>query len=134
LYYNYLFSLFSTRGWTVPCIIIIFSVYFPQEVGLYPAVLFVPGLNGDVLAEVYETVLSRIASHGFFVFGLDYKFPIEQVKDRHNIQVKGNNLKEDINKFFQQYTWVCCVDLFLVNLFRKNTVLRIIITKAYNLH
>jgi hypothetical protein len=78
--------------------------------------------------------LSRIASHGFFVFGLDYKFPIEQVKDRHNIQVKGNNLKEDINKFFQQYTWVCCVDLFLVNLFRKNTVLRIIITKAYNLH
>jgi hypothetical protein len=62
------------------CIIIIFSVYFPQETGLYPAVLFVPGLNGDVLAEVYETVLYRIASHGFFVFGLDYKFPIEQVK------------------------------------------------------
>jgi hypothetical protein len=51
-------------------------------------------------------MLFRIASHGFFVFGLDYKFPIEQVKNRHNIQDKGNNLKEDINKFFQQYAWV----------------------------
>ena len=56
-------------------------------------------------------MLFRIASHGFFVFGLDYKFPMEQVKN------KGNNLKEDINKFFQQYTWVCCVDLFRVIFF-----------------
>lgn len=82
-------------------------------------------------------MLFRIASHGFFVFGLDYKFPIDQVKHRHDMQNKGNNLKEDINIFFQQYTWVCCVDLFLVNYFRKNIVLRIyniIITKAYNLH
>jgi hypothetical protein len=84
-----------------------------------PEGLFLPGLNGYVLAEFYETMLFRIASHGFFVFGLDYKFPMEQVKNRHNIRNMGNNLKEDINKFFQQYTWVCCVDLFLVNI-RKN--------------
>ena len=81
-------------------------------------------------------MLFRIASHGFFVFGLDYKFPMEQVKNRHNIRNMGNNLKEDINKFFQQYTWVCCVDLFLVNI-RKNTMLRIhgiVITKANKLY
>ena len=95
------------------CIIMIFSVYFPQESGLYPAVLFLPGLNGYVLAEFYETVLFRIASHGFFVFGLDYKFPMEQVKN------EGNNLEEDIDKFFQHYDWVCCIDLFRVICFQK---------------
>ena len=112
LYIFFLYVIQCINKHTFYCIIhvIIFLVYFPQEAGLYPAVLFVPGLNGDVLAEVYETVLLRIASHGFFVFGLDSKFPIEQVKNRHNTQNKGNNLKGDINEFFQQYIWVCCVD------------------------
>ncbi|XP_071175016.1 uncharacterized protein [Mytilus edulis] len=77
------------------------KVYFPQEAGTYPVVVFIGGLNGYILVELYETVLYRIASHGFIVFGIDYRFPADNVQFE-----KENNLQQDISKFFDQYTWL----------------------------
>lgn len=77
------------------------AAYFPQEAGTYPVVVFIGGLNGYILVELYETVLYRIASHGFIVFGIDYRFPADNVQFE-----KENNLQQDISKFFDQYTWV----------------------------
>lgn len=76
-------------------------VHFPLESGQYPAVVFVGGLNGLVIVEVYSTILQRIASHGFFVFGLDYRYPVE------TLESGGKKLKQDISKFFDEITFVC---------------------------
>lgn len=80
---------------------ILFTAYFPQDVGTYPVVLFLGGWNGYILVEFYETVLYRIASHGFIVFGIDNHFPVENLQFE-----KENNLQQDISKIFNQYTWV----------------------------
>ncbi|XP_061196820.1 uncharacterized protein LOC133205095 [Saccostrea echinata] len=77
--------------------------FFPLEVGDYPVVYFLGGLNTYVLAELYSTVLSSIASHGFFVFGVDYQFP---VYDDRYIPQKPNYGKQDIDKFFKELTWL----------------------------
>ncbi|VDI71522.1 Hypothetical predicted protein [Mytilus galloprovincialis] len=77
------------------------KVYFPLEPGFYPAVLFIGGFDTYVLAEYYETVLSRIASHGFFIFGIDYAFPLE----KQNL-INAGELKQDISKYFEQHAWL----------------------------
>lgn len=68
----------------------LFTAYFPQEVGTYPIVLFIGGWGGYILVEFYETVLYRIASHGFIVFGIDNHFPVENLQFE-----KENNLQQD---------------------------------------
>lgn len=72
-----------------------------MENGDYPVVIFLGGLNTYVLSELYTVVLSSIASHGFFVFGVDYQFPVYD--ERMQTQKYG---KQDIDKFFKQLTWV----------------------------
>jgi hypothetical protein len=81
----------------------IFPAFFPLEVDEYPVVFFLGGLNTYVIAEFYSTVLSDIASHGFFVFGVDYEFPVYD--DGHKSH-KPSYGKQDIDKFFKQLTWV----------------------------
>lgn len=78
-----------------------FPAFFPLEVGDYPVVFFLGGLNTYVLAELYSTVLSDIASHGFFVFGVDYEFPVYGDKFH-----KPSYGKQDIDKFFKELSWV----------------------------
>lgn len=80
-----------------------FPAFFPLEAGDYPVVFFLGGLNTYVLAELYTTVLSSIASHGFFVFGVDYQFPVYAQKLKPE---KNNYGKQDIDKFFKELTWV----------------------------
>ncbi|XP_056008965.1 uncharacterized protein LOC125663743 [Ostrea edulis] len=75
--------------------------FFPLEVGDYPVVFFLGGLNTYVLAELYSTVLSDIASHGFFVFGVDYEFPVYGDKFH-----KPSYGKQDIDKFFKELSWL----------------------------
>nr|XP_022337363.1 chlorophyllase-2, chloroplastic-like [Crassostrea virginica] len=86
--------------------------FFPLEAGDYPVVFFLGGLNTYVLAELYTTVLSSIASHGFFVFGVDYQFPVYAQKLKPE---KNNYGKQDIDKFFKELTW-------LENYFKNRTV------------
>ena len=80
-----------------------FPAFFPLEAGDYPVIFFLGGLNTYVLAELYTTVLSSIASHGFFVFGVDYQFPVYAQKFKPE---KHNYGKQDIDKFFKELTWV----------------------------
>ncbi|KAL3859429.1 hypothetical protein ACJMK2_009652 [Sinanodonta woodiana] len=51
------------------------KLYFPLPKNEFPVIFFVGGFDGVVLAEFYEITLRKIASHGFYVFGVDYKFP-----------------------------------------------------------
>ncbi|KAK3611442.1 hypothetical protein CHS0354_027167 [Potamilus streckersoni] len=51
-------------------------LYFPLPKNEFPVIFFVGGFDGVVLAEFYEIALRKIASHGFYVFGVDYKFPV----------------------------------------------------------
>lgn len=80
-----------------------FLAYFPQDAGTYPVILFLGGFNTIVLAEYYETFLYRIASHGFFVFGIDYEFPVDKISTEN----RGAKVGQDISKYFKQYEWVC---------------------------
>lgn len=80
------------------------SAFFPLENGDYPVVIFLGGLNTYVLSELYTVVLSSIASHGFFVFGVDYQFPVYDERMQFTKPQKYG--KQDIDKFFKQLTWV----------------------------
>lgn len=75
-----------------------------MENGDYPVVIFLGGLNTYVLSELYTVVLSSIASHGFFVFGVDYQFPVYDERQQFTKPQKYG--KQDIDKFFKQLTWV----------------------------
>lgn len=86
--------------------------FFPLENGDYPVVIFLGGLNTYVLSELYTVVLSSIASHGFFVFGVDYQFPVYDERMQFTKPPKYG--KQDIDKFFKQLTW-------LENYFRNRT-------------
>ena len=75
-----------------------FTVYFPQEPGAYAVVYFIGGLGGYAPVEFYSIFMSKLASHGFFVFGVDYAFPVEDEE--------GNTVGEDVNKYFAELSFV----------------------------
>lgn len=72
------------------------SVYFPQEPGEYAVLYFLGGLRAYLPVEFYSIFMSKLASHGFFVFGVDYAFPLED----------GHTFGEDLNKYFEELTFV----------------------------
>lgn len=76
-------------------------MYFPLELGDYAVIYFIGGLSSIVPAEFYSIFLTKLASHGFFVFGVDYDFPL--MGDRYG---KQPNLKQDINKYFEELEFV----------------------------
>ncbi|KAK3086072.1 hypothetical protein FSP39_013067, partial [Pinctada imbricata] len=76
------------------------KAWFPLDPGSYPVIYFIGGLGGYVQVELYSTVAYDIATHGFFVLGVDYKFPLES---GHFTASKG--LGEDLNKYVEQYKW-----------------------------
>ena len=76
-------------------------VYYPQKSGEYATVYFVGGLYSIVLAEYYSDFLRKIASHGFFVFGIDYDFPGKATGAEN-----GLNYRQDINVYFKQIDFV----------------------------
>lgn len=74
------------------------TVYFPLEAGDFAVIYFVGGLGGVVPAEGYSIFLSKVAAHGFFVFGVDYVFPAEN----------NGKLGEDVNIYFKELEFVSC--------------------------
>lgn len=78
-------------------------VFSPVMKGNYAPVFFVGGLNGYVIVEAYQIVQKKIASHGFVVIGVDYKFPVL----RNSSLKHEEGLGQDLNKFFDELTWVC---------------------------
>ena len=91
-----------------------FSVYFPSRADEYPVIYFIAGLNGYVWVEWYSLYLKMLASHGFFVIGVDYLFPVYSYTN-------NNKLSQDISKFFDEITFVsylficlCCLLAYLL--------------------
>ncbi|XP_067675645.1 cutinase 1-like [Haliotis asinina] len=78
------------------------KVFAPAVKGDYSAVFFVGGLNGYVPVEAYQIVQQKIASHGFVVIGVDYKYPIL----RNSSLEENEKLDQDLNKFFDELTWL----------------------------
>ena len=76
------------------------SVYFPAKTDEFPVIFYIGGLNGYVWVEWYSTYLRMLASHGFFVIGVDYIFPL--MSKTYNAQ-----LNQDISKFFKEIDFVC---------------------------
>ncbi|XP_046365508.2 uncharacterized protein LOC124141515 [Haliotis rufescens] len=70
--------------------------------GNYSPVFFVGGLNGYVIVEAYQIVQKKIASHGFVVIGVDYKFPVL----RNSSLKHEEELGQDLNNFFDELTWL----------------------------
>ena len=62
-------------------------------------IFFVGGLNGYIWAEWYSLYLKMLAAHGFFVIGVDYKFPLMS-------HFYNENLSQDIPKFFEELDFV----------------------------
>ncbi|XP_078616601.1 uncharacterized protein LOC144884917 [Branchiostoma floridae x Branchiostoma japonicum] len=53
------------------------KVYYPKKIDTYAVLFFTGGLLGYIPAESYSDVLTRVASHGFVVIGVDYlPYPI----------------------------------------------------------
>lgn len=73
------------------------KVYFPLEVGDYAVIYFIGGLSSIVPAEFYSIFLTKLASHGFYVFGIDYDFPVTEGRFGEKL-----GLGQDIEKYFQE--------------------------------
>ncbi|KAL8619031.1 hypothetical protein ACOMHN_020729 [Nucella lapillus] len=79
-------------------------VFFPIEEGDYPPVFFVGGLEGLIPSEMYVDVLTRLASHGFVVFGVDPRYPVSQ---RDSVSEHGDvTVGVDVTMLFKQYDWL----------------------------
>lgn len=71
-----------------------------MEPGNYGVIYYIGGLSSVVPAEAYTIVLSKISAHGFYVFGVDYYFPVEGRK----------KLGEDVNIYFEEIEFVSSFD------------------------
>ena len=73
-------------------------------------IFFVGGLNGYIWVEWYTLYLRMLAAHGFFIIGVDYKFPA-------NPHTYDNKLSQDVSKFFQEIdfvSWLCTCNWLLM--------------------
>jgi len=64
-------------------------------------IYFVGGLASLVPAELYSIVLNKVARHGFFVFGVDYDFPLA-AGAREGV----TDLGQDIGVYFRELEFV----------------------------
>ncbi|KAH3771470.1 uncharacterized protein LOC127845313 [Dreissena polymorpha] len=71
------------------------QVFFPQGAGEFAVVYYVGGLNTLVLTELYSIFLSKLASHGLFVFGIDYYFP-----------ANTGQFEQDIDIYFKEFDFL----------------------------
>ncbi|XP_060062450.1 uncharacterized protein LOC132543012 [Ylistrum balloti] len=82
------------------------KVFFPLKPDTYAAVYFIGGLGGLVPTETYEIFLSKVASHGFFVFGVDILFPAYSDSKRAS-KFPGKRTEGDtVEKLYSQLVWL----------------------------
>ena len=88
------------------------SVYFPSTTGdEFGTIYFVGGYNTLVLAEFYSVYLRKVASHGFYVFGIDYDYPLYQ--DRiDGTSSKPHEYDQDVDTYFKELEFVCLPILY----------------------
>ena len=96
----------------IVCVLSPFTAYFPLGPGNFSVIYYIGGLSSLVPAEAYSIFLSKLASHGFFVFGVDYYFPLS----------KGDNVGADIDIYLEELAFVSC-DIFLLLLGTKCLIL-----------
>ncbi|XP_035696755.1 uncharacterized protein LOC118430152 [Branchiostoma floridae] len=85
------------------------KVYYPKKIDTYAVLFFTGGLLGYIPAESYSDVLTRVASHGFVVIGVDYlPFPIPTppvgvIGDRAHRQGVGSHQSK---KYMEELQWL----------------------------
>lgn len=80
--------------------------YFPTSKGLYVPVVFVPGLYGAIYAEWYSDVLSKVASHGFIVIGVDPFWPASHVHtNRNHTTTTASVFKQEPEFMYRVVQW-----------------------------
>ncbi|OWF41093.1 uncharacterized protein LOC110462918 [Mizuhopecten yessoensis] len=80
------------------------KVFFPLKPDTYAAVYFIGGLGGLVPTEAYEIVLSKVASHGFFVFGVDALFPV--LSRSPSTSPGKQSVGDTVEKYYSQLIWL----------------------------
>ena len=80
-------------------------MYFPLAAGGgYATIYFVGGFYTLVLAEFYSIYLRKVASHGFYVFGVDYDYPLySKVLDQSSLP---KTVGQDIEIYFKELEFV----------------------------
>ncbi|KAH3768558.1 hypothetical protein DPMN_169773, partial [Dreissena polymorpha] len=64
----------------------------PQGADGFAVVYYVGGLNTLVIAQLYTILFLKLASHGLFVFGIDYYFP-----------ANTGQFEQDIDMYFKEF-------------------------------
>ncbi|XP_033763653.1 chlorophyllase-2, chloroplastic-like [Pecten maximus] len=82
------------------------KVFFPLKPDTYAAVYFIGGLGGLVPTETYEIFLSKVASHGFFVFGVDILFPVYSAHSTPQEASRRKNIGDALEKYYSQLIWL----------------------------
>ncbi|XP_013416535.1 chlorophyllase-1 isoform X1 [Lingula anatina] len=81
------------------------TAYFPTvNNGSFGVIFFVGGFYGVIWSENYSDILSKIASHGFIVIGMDPDWPA----DRNGLSsstIPSANYR-DMDKYFKMYDWL----------------------------
>ncbi|WAR12211.1 hypothetical protein MAR_026391, partial [Mya arenaria] len=78
----------------------LFLAFFPLGEGDFPVIYYIGGLSSLVPSELYSIILSKIAAHGFFVFGVDYYFPADSVKQ------DGQGVGDAVDVYFREFNFV----------------------------
>ncbi|XP_052818100.1 uncharacterized protein LOC128244124 [Mya arenaria] len=82
------------------------KAFFPLGEGDFPVIYYIGGLSSLVPSELYSIILSKIAAHGFFVFGVDYYFPADSVKQ------DGQGVGDAVDVYFREFNFL---QKFMVN-------------------
>ena len=67
---------------------------------MYVPILFIPGLNGAMLPEMYSTVMANFAAYGYIVIGINPFYPLLDSAQEEGI------IKSLPEKAFEELRWV----------------------------
>ena len=100
------------------------SAYFPTSKGSYAPIVFVSGLYGLLYAEWYSDVLTKLASHGFIVMGVDTFWPAASMQASR--REENTSARIDINEepefMFKIVQWVSDMAYNVITEYRPQCV------------
>ena len=88
-------------------------MYYPLEPGEYAPVVFIPGLDGIVIPNVYSDTLEHLASHGYVVVAMDTVLPSISDDSLHKAEILAKKVYEEIQWVRLLLCWNGCCIMFL---------------------
>ena len=76
-------------------------MYFPVQPGSYVPLIFISGFAGFLYSEMYSTVLTQLATHGYIVIGIDLDYPAIDISQRD-----APHLTDEAQKIDSAVKWV----------------------------